>query len=76
MLTNYSSLIRGRAEAKFKKIQSVQDGVKAITEYEAEALAVRERTVQLRTLRLAKEAADVAIEVKKKPVTQRRTSSL
>ena len=76
MLTNYSNQTRDRAEANFKKIQRAQDGAKAMTEYEAEALAVRERTVQLRSLRLAKEAADVAIEVKKKPVARRRKSSL
>jgi hypothetical protein len=73
-LTDHSTQTRDRAEAKFKKIERAQDGVKARTEYEAEAVAVRARTAQLRALRLAKEAADGAIEVKKKPVTRTKKS--
>jgi hypothetical protein len=75
-LTNYSSQTRDRAEAKFKKLQRAEDGANARTEYEAEAVAVRERTMQLRSLRLAKEAADAAIEVKRKSLTRTRKSSL
>ena len=75
-MTNDSSQTRDRAEAKFKKMERAQDGVQARTEYEAEAVAVRERTTQLRFLRLAKEAADAAIEVKRKPPTRTRKVSL
>jgi hypothetical protein len=75
-VTDHSTQTRDRAEAKFKKLERAQDGAKARTEYEAEAVAVRARTVHLRSLRLAKEAADGAIEVKKKPVARTRKSSL
>jgi hypothetical protein len=75
-LTNNSTQTRDRAEAKFKKLERAQDGAKARTEYEAEAVAVRARTVQLRALRLAREAAVGMIEVKKKPVPRTRKSSL
>jgi hypothetical protein len=75
-VTDHSTQIRDRAEANFKKLERAEDGRKARIEYEAEAVAVRARTAQLRSLRLAKEAADGAIEVKKKPVTRTRKSSL
>ena len=54
----YISKDRARAEAAFKKLQRVQDGEKAKTEYEAESQSVRDKTARLRTLRLAKEALD------------------
>ena len=47
---------RRRAERHFKKEQRAQDGRAAVTEYEAEACATREKTERLKTLRLAKEA--------------------
>ena len=55
---------RARAEAAFKKLQRVQDGEKAKTEYEAESQSVREKTVRLRTLRLAKEAIELPLKKK------------
>jgi hypothetical protein len=48
------------ANAQFKKLQRAQDGKKAMSEYEAEAAAVRTKTARLRAARLAKEAADAA----------------
>ena len=45
-----------RAERIFKKEERAQDGRKAMTEYEAQALATREKTERLKALRLAKEA--------------------
>ena len=71
-MTNNPAQTRDRAEAKFKKMERAQDGVLARAEYEAEAVAVRERTMQLKSLRLAEEAADAAIEVKRKPLTRTR----
>ena len=55
----------------FKKVQRAEEGEKAKAEYEAEARAIREKTLRLRSLRLAKEAAELATEVKKKPVPPR-----
>jgi hypothetical protein len=45
-----------RAEASFKKKEKqLEEGQKAWAEYEANALAVREKTARLRALRLAHE---------------------
>jgi hypothetical protein len=47
---------RERAEKSFKKEERARDGRAAMTEYDAEAVAVRAKTVRLKALRLAKEA--------------------
>ena len=47
---------RQRAERSFKREERALDGRKAITEYEAQARATREKTARLKALRLAKEA--------------------
>jgi hypothetical protein len=47
------------AERKFKKEERAQDGRAAMTEYETEARATREKTARLKALRLAKEAETV-----------------
>jgi len=47
---------RHRAEKSFKQEERALDGRKAMTEYEAQVLAIREKTARLKTLRLAKEA--------------------
>jgi hypothetical protein len=47
---------RQPAEIRFKQEERVQNGRKAMTEYEAEVLAIREKTARLKALRLAKEA--------------------
>ena len=44
------------AERSCKKEQRAQDGRAAVTEYEAEARATREKTERLKALRLAREA--------------------
>jgi hypothetical protein len=48
---------RKRAESSFKKDARAREGAKAMSEYEANIRAVREKTARLRALRLAKEAA-------------------
>lgn len=45
------------AAAQFRKLQRAEDGKKAMSEYEAEAAAVRVRMAKLRELRLARDAA-------------------
>ena len=45
-----------RAERIFKKEERAQDGRKAVTEYEARALATCEKIERLKALRLAKES--------------------
>jgi hypothetical protein len=51
-----SDQTRQRAEKLFKKEERARDGRIATIEYEAEAIATREKTARLKALRLAKEA--------------------
>jgi hypothetical protein len=52
-----SNEAKARAEASFKrKEQQAVDGAKAWAEYQAQRVAVAEKTERLRALRLAKEA--------------------
>jgi hypothetical protein len=51
-----SDQARQRAEKSFKKEERVQDARKAMTDYECQALATREKTARLKELRLAREA--------------------
>jgi hypothetical protein len=51
-----SDQARQRAERVFKKEERARDGRAAMTEYEAQAIAIREKTKRLKALRLAKEA--------------------
>jgi hypothetical protein len=53
---NSKEALKKRAEARFKQEARALDGRKAMTEYEAQVLAIREKTARLKALRLAKEA--------------------
>ena len=64
-----SSEARTRAEASFRKEERAKDGAKAMMEYQAHGRIVREKTAKLRALRLAKEAAEKAVEPAKKTAT-------
>jgi hypothetical protein len=48
---------RETANAEFKKAQRAADGKSVMSDYEAEAAAVRARTEKLKALRLARDAA-------------------
>ncbi len=61
-----STEARARAEASFRKEERAKDGAKAMMEYQAHSRVVREKTARLRALRLAKEAAEKAVEPAKK----------
>jgi hypothetical protein len=61
---NSREVVMKRAEARFKQEERALDGRKAMTEYEAQVLAIREKTARLRALRLAKEAQALAIREK------------
>jgi hypothetical protein len=50
---------RKSAEVCFVHYWSIPDGRAAMTEYEAQARAIREKTARLKALRLAKEAKTV-----------------
>ena len=51
-----SDQARQRAERVFRKEERTRDRRAAMTEYEARAIAVREKSARLKALRLAKEA--------------------
>ena len=53
-----SNAVRSRAEASFRKEERAKDGAKAMSEYQANSRALRDKTARLKALRLAKEAAD------------------
>ncbi len=50
---------KGDTQAQIVKAQRAEDGRKAMAEYEAAAVATREKTERLRALRLAREAEQV-----------------
>jgi hypothetical protein len=51
-----SDQARQRAEKIFKKQERARDGREAMTQYEAEAWATREKSAHLKALRLEREA--------------------
>ena len=57
-------VLKKRADARFRQEARALDGRKAMTEYEAEVLAIREKTARLKALRLAKEAQALATREK------------
>ena len=66
-----------RADAQFKKVQRAEDGRKAMAEYEAERIAIREKTARLRALRLAREAElrEAVKPAPAKPVSKAKRTS-
>jgi hypothetical protein len=69
ILANHSDA-RDRAEAQFDKTQKPKYvGAKALSEYEKGGRVVREKTARLRSLRVAKEAADLDAEARDNPDT-------
>jgi hypothetical protein len=69
---NSREVLKRRAEARFKQEARVLDGRKAMTEYETQVLAIREKTARLKALRLAKEAQVLAIRGKAARLTALR----
>jgi hypothetical protein len=53
---NSKEALKKRADARFRQEERALDGRKAMTEYEAQVLAIREKTARLKALRLAKKA--------------------
>lgn len=51
---------KDKAHSEFKKLQRAEEGKRAMSDYEADAAAVRVNTARLKALRLAKEAAEKA----------------
>jgi hypothetical protein len=74
-LADNSKEARDRAEVRSKKDeQRVRDGAKATKDYRAAGVAVLEKTARLKSLRLAKEAAEKAADVEDAPVTPKARS--
>jgi hypothetical protein len=74
IFTMTSDQSRQRAERNFKKEERALDGRKAMTEYEIQGRATREKTERLKALRLAKEAQAQTEEPPAKPTKQRPAS--
>jgi hypothetical protein len=56
---------RQRAEKSFRQEERARDARKAMTEYEAQAVAIREKTARLKALRLAKQAQAVGSKLER-----------
>ena len=69
---NSKEVLKRRAETRFKQEARALDGRKAMTEYEAQVLAIREKTARLKELRLAKEVQVLAIREKAARLTALR----
>ena len=65
------------AQAQFAKLQRANDAKLAMSEYEAEAEALRARTARLRAERLAREAelAAAAAAAPKKPAGKKKAAA-
>jgi hypothetical protein len=70
MTTSETDRARKRAEAAFKQEERQRNGQMAMAEYEANRIAVQQKTARLRALRLARDS-----EIKQAVVagTQRRS---
>jgi hypothetical protein len=65
-----------KAEAQFHKaIKKAQEAKQAMSQYEADARAVDEKTAKLRALRLANEAAEVKDAAEKNTPIKKRAAS-
>jgi len=72
-----SNTTREQAEVKFAKTQAAaREAAKASAEYDAQGTALRQRTAQLKQLRIAKEAVDLeeAAAKPKKPAPRKRVA--
>jgi hypothetical protein len=67
LASDSEEVLKKRAEASFRKEERAKDGRKGAADYEAAARAVAAKTVRLRALRLAKEAADKTAELATAP---------
>ena len=56
------------AKIQFKKLQKAEDGKKAMSEYEAEGVAMRAKTARLKALRVARDEAEALILANSPPV--------
>jgi len=63
---------QAKAEAQFHKaIKKAHEAKQAVSQYEAAARAIDEKTAKLRALRLAKEAAEATAAAERKPAEKK-----
>jgi hypothetical protein len=69
------NLIKQRADAHFSKLPGVEHGKNAASEYKAGAAALADKTARLKALRLARDAAKLAVppSVNAKKIRTRKT---
>lgn len=60
---------KDEAQLQFSKLQKAEDGKKAMSEYEADRIALRTKTERLKAMRLARDAAEKAA-VSEEPATK------
>ncbi len=76
MIKTSKEVLMKRADARFRQEARALDGRKAMSEYEAQVIAIRENTARLRALRLAKEAQvqneEPPPKIKVRPLKNRR----
>jgi hypothetical protein len=64
---------QAKAEAQFHQtLKKAHEAKQAVSQYEAAARAVDEKTAKLRALRLAKEAAEAKAAAEKKPEIKKK----
>ena len=67
---------QAKAEAQFHQtLKKAHEAKQAVSQYEAAARAVDEKTAKLRALRLAKEAAEAKAAAEKKPEIKKTTGT-
>ena len=77
LASDSEEVLKRRAEASFRKEERAKDGKKGAADYEAAARAVAAKTVKLRALRLAREAAEKTAQPAaepSKPARQKRAT--
>jgi len=67
---------QAKAEAQFHQtLKKAHDAKQAVSQYEAAARAVDEKTAKLRALRLAKEAAEAKAAAEKQPEIKKKAGT-
>jgi len=73
---------KNAANNQFRKLRQAEEGKRAMTEYENNAIASRAKTARLRTLRLARDAEEAAAlaaapppPVKKKKASKKKVEA-
>jgi hypothetical protein len=66
---------KNAANNQFRKLRQAEEGKRAMTEYENNAIASRAKTARLRALRLARDEADAAALAAAPPASPKKKKS-